>query len=243
MNCPHCGAPPPPGYVPPAQGQFSYLCTYCRQSSLQGTPVAPPPQAPQTGPILIVHHHGGYDDDHHYHQAAAHVHTANRISWLVWVIVVVVISLGGSGAAFARCAHGSSMVSSLVWDGKDPLVCGGNDNITVTGVTAKFNAGSAIVASANCHVKCTNCNLEGTTAIEASGNADVTIINGSVKGTVLMADASNNAHVTVMGNVVVAGETKKSGNAKISAPAAPAAPKAVPPAPPAATPVPAAKKK
>ena len=103
------------------------------------------------------------------------------------------------------------------------LVCGGNDNISVSGVTANFNAGSAIHAGANCHVRCTDCTLSAPVAIEAGGNAEVVIINGSVKGTTLLADASGNAHVTVTGNVTVAGASKQSGNAAVSAPSAPAA--------------------
>jgi hypothetical protein len=209
---------------------------YCRQTSLQGAPLPPPPQ---TGPIYIVHHHGQVDHDDHFPRPH-HVPrvTVNGMPWLVWLIIVIVISLGGSGAAFMRCTRGSTLVSSLVWSGSEPLVCSGNDHIDVSGVTAKFNAGTAIQASANCHVRCTNCTIEAATAIDASGNAEVNIINGSIKGTPVLAEASNNAHVTIMGNVVAVGTTKQSGNAKVSAPAAkvaeppPATPKAAtPPAP------------
>lgn len=205
---------------------------------MQGTPVAPPPQAPMTGPILIVHY-GGNDDDHasqHYQSAVAHAHTAHRISWLVWVIVVIVVSLGGSGAAFMRCANHSTFASSLVWSGSEPLMCSGNENIAVSGVTATFNAGTAIRASGNCHVRCTDCTLSAPTAIEAGGNAEVIIVNGSVKGTTLLADASGNARITIMGNVTASGPSKQSGNAKVSAPATAAPPPAPAPipAPPAA---------
>lgn len=202
-----------------------------------------------TGPIFIVQHHYDHDDDdlphHHYQTAYATAHAANRMSWVIWLIVVVVVSLGGSGAAFMRCAGRSSMASSLVWNGSEPLVCGGNDNISVSGVTANFNAGSAIHAGANCHVRCTDCTLSAPVAIEAGGNAEVVIINGSVKGTTLLADASGNAHVTVTGNVTVAGASKQSGNAKVSAPSAPAAqpPAAAKPAAPATPPATPATKK
>jgi hypothetical protein len=219
---------------------------YCRQTSLQGAPLPPPPQ---TGPIYIVHHPGYVDDDDHFPQQhyAPRV-TVNGMPWFVWLVIVLVISLGGSGAAFMRCTRGSTLVSSLVWSGSEPLVCSGNDHIDVSGVTAKFNAGTAIQASANCHVRCTNCTIEAATAIDASGNAEVNIIHGSIKGTPVLAEASNNAHVTIMGNVVAVGSTKQSGNAKVSAPTAkvaeppPATPKAAtPPAPAPAAPAPVTK--
>ncbi len=243
FKCPHCGAPPPPGYVPPS-GQFGYLCTYCRQQSVHGTP-EPQPQ-PQM-PAIIVIQGPGHDHDHH-HEAFAHVNAARSASWIIWIVVVLVVSLGGSGAAFMRCTKHSSILSGLVWDGSEPLHCSGNDRIEVNGVEATFNAGSAIYADANCHVRCTDCKLSAPTAIETSGNAEVTIVNGSVKGTNLLVDASGNSHVTISGNVTVAGQVRERSNAKVSAPppapVATTAPPAttVPPTPaPVAVPTPAAK--
>lgn len=257
IKCPACGAPPPAGFTVP-QGQFGYRCIYCNQTSTLGTP-APTPSAPMTtGPINIyVHHYGnehdddGDDYDYHpqHHFVPPVIHTAHRTSWMVWLIVVVIVSLGGSGGLLFRCTHHNAILSSMVWSGQEPLVCSGNENINVSGVTVSFNAGTAIVANGNCHVKCTDCNITAGTAIEAGGNADVTIINGTIKGTTLLADASGNAHVTIMGNVVATGPTKHGGNAKVSAPpSAASAPVAAAKPPTPATPVapsvaPTAKKK
>ena len=255
MKCPHCGAPPPPGFVVPV-GQFSYRCPFCSQSAVLGAPVAaPPPQV--TGPTFIVLHHPGHDDDddddhHHHHHPGQYVGmpgaAARNMSWIVWLIIVVVFSLGGSGAAFMRCSKHSKLLSSLVWDGTEPLQCTGVDDLRVTGVTATFTGGSAIIATGNCHLTCTDCTISAPTAIEASGNAQVTIINGSVKGTNLLADASGNARVTISGNVTSSGRTQEKGNAKVSAPAsassgaptASAAAVATPSPPPKSTPTPAA---
>lgn len=234
FKCPHCGAPPPPGYVPPS-GQFGYFCTYCRQQSVHGAP-APPPQAQL--PAIIVIQGPGHEHDHHYdhhHQAAiAHAHVARSASWIVWVVIVLVVSLGGSGAAFMNCTKHSAILSGLVWDGSEPLHCSGNDRVEVSGVEATFNAGAAIIADGNCHVRCTDCNLTAPTAIESSGNAQVTIVNGSVKGTILLADASGNSRVTISGNVTVSGQVRERANAKVSAPQPP--PVAATAAPPAVTP-------
>lgn len=229
MNCPHCGAPPPPGFVVPI-GQFSYRCPFCTQSAVLGAPVAAPPPM-VTGPTFIVlHHHGDDDDDDHHPHPGQHAGmsgaAARNMSWIVWLVIVLVFSLGGSGAAFMRCSKHSKLISSLVWDGSEPLQCSGIDDLRVTGVTATFTGGSAIIATGNCKVTCTDCNITAPTAIEASGNAQVTIINGSVRGTNLLADASGNARITVSGNVTSSGRTQEKGNGKVSAPASSAAPTA-----------------
>jgi hypothetical protein len=256
FKCPHCGAPPPPGYVPPS-GQFGYACFYCRQQSVQGTPEpAPPPPVAEQSPAIIVVHAPSHDYDHH--AAIAHVNTARSISWLVWVVVVLVVSLGGSGAAFMRCTKHSTALSSLVWDGSEPLHCGGNEDIAVTGVEAHFSAGQAIVATGNCKVRCTDCKISAPIAIEASGNAQVTIINGSVQGSAILADASGNSRVNISGNATASGQTRQSANGKVTAPPPPVTATASTTAPPAtaatapvkpaavkpaAAPVPTAKKK
>ena len=248
IKCPHCGAPPP---QPINQvGQFTYYCQYCRQQSLMGTPAQAPPQQPtgQMPQFIVIHTPGGYDDDdddddhdhHHYHhQAIAHATVARSASWIIWLIVVLVVSLGGAGAGFARCGRHSSIISGLVWDGKEPLQCGGNDDISVSGVEANFTGGAAIVAGGNCHFRCTDCKISSQIAIEAGGNAQVTIINGTIKGTTILADASGNARVNISGNVVSSGAVRQSANAKVTAPVqvASAAPT---PEPPTATPAKAA---
>jgi len=197
---------------------------YCRQTSIQGTPEPPPPPVTGQSPAIIVVQAPSHDYDHHHHfqAAVAHANTARNISWIVWVVVVLVVSLGGSGAAFMRCTKSSKLVSSLVWDGSEPLHCGGNENISVTGVEAHFTAGQAIIAGGNCQVRCTDCKISAPIASGASGNAQVTIINGSVQGTETLADASGNARVTISGNATASGEIRKSANAKVSAPTPPA---------------------
>lgn len=240
FKCPHCGAPPPAGYVSPA-GRFGYVCLYCRQQSVHGEaappPPPPPPPEPQAPAIIVIQAPGrSHVFGHDHHVAMAHAHVARSASWIIWLVVVLVLSLGGSGAAFMRCSKHSSILSGLVWDGHEPLHCSGNDRIEVSGVEATFNAGSAIIADANCHVRCTDCKLSAPTAVETSGNAQVTIINGSVKGTNLLADASGNSRVTISGNVVASGQVRERSNAKVSAPTPPSTATASAPSPIATTP-------
>jgi hypothetical protein len=191
---------------------------FCTQSSVLG---APEP-APQAGPTFIVVHTHTDDGDQAGPRpsspAVAHANVAHRMSWLVWLGAVLLLTMGGGGAAFLRCGKHSALLSKLVWDGSEPLVCSSNDDIAVTSVAASFSSGSAIQASGNCHVRCTDCTITAPTAIEASGNAQITLVNGTIRGTSVLADATGNARVTISGNVTVAGRVRESGSAKVSAP-------------------------
>jgi cell division septation protein DedD len=220
FSCPHCGAPPPPGYTPPTDRRFGYACLYCGQQSVHGQD--PPALQAQVPAIIVVQAPGSsFDPDpcqHQQHAAVARAAVSRSVSWVVWVVIVLFVSLGGAGATFWKIAGKSSLLSSLVWDGSEPLRCSGIEDISVSGVEATFNAGAAITAEGNCHVKCTDCKLTAPTAIEAGGNAQVTIINGSVRGTTILADATSNARVTITGKVTVSGATRERGNARVSAP-------------------------
>lgn len=240
IKCPHCGAPPPPGYTPPQDRKFGYACMYCHQQSVHGSD--PEPSHQQIPQIVIIQAPDHDHHDHHYvdHQVVASVNTARSVSWIIWVVVVLFVTAGGGGGFWMRLHRHASGLAEPTWDGKTPLICSGNDHIDVTGVHATFTAGAAISASSNCHVKCTECVITAPTAIEASSNAEVIIINGTIQGTSVLADATNNAKVTISGNVTASGKVNQKGNAKVSAPTPPT-PSAAPTEPPkaAATPAPA----
>ena len=228
LSCPQCGAP-----VQIQPGQQMIQCPYChRQFALpaQLSLPPPPPQQHSQGPTFIILHPGDHhdfdddddddddDDHHHHHHVAAHA-VASSMSWVIWVLVSVGISIvAGGGAFFAYFSKHSSIASSLVWDGSGPFHCDGNDKVSVKEVNAQFNAGTAITVGGNCHFTCTDCTIKAPTIIEAGGNGVVTIINGSVIGTDVLVDASGNARVNISGNVTSSGEVKKSSNAKVSAP-------------------------
>jgi hypothetical protein len=241
VKCPQCGAP---ANVPPGVPQFQ--CTYCQQVFATG--MAPPPPAPfgtgqhpqvQQPHIIVIgpghHFHDDDDDDHHVRHTT---NVASSVSWVIWLVVMiaVVLAAGGGGAAYWFSGR-SSAISSLVWDGKSPFECGGNDNISVKGVTAEFSAGTAVTVNGNCHFTCTDCTIRAPIAVEAGGNGVVMIVNGTIEGTELLAQAAGNARVNVAGNVKASGAVKQSGNARVSAPKSAASASA--PAPTAAPPVPA----
>ncbi len=110
-----------------------------------------------------------------------------------------------------KMAGGGSFASS--WDGTTPFECGGNDEKTISGVTATLG-GTAIYVRGNCHLTIENCRIKAQTGIDASGNARVIIKGGSVEGAIAV-DASGNATVDNSSGRVI-GKTKKSSNARIT---------------------------
>jgi hypothetical protein len=195
-------------------------CQYCHQQ-FQMPYAAPPSQPPQPSyqsqqvpQIVIMHTHSTYDDSSY--------QVANAVSWSYWMFraavpLVVLLIFAGSSLAY-WLAGKSKMASSLVWDGTTPFQCDGNDEYTVTGVTANFNAGTAIDVGGNCHFTCTDCNIKAPQAIDVDGNGSVTIMNGTIIGTDVLADARGNAHVNISGNVTASGQVKQEGNARVNAP-------------------------
>ena len=87
----------------------------------------------------------------------------------------------GTGAAASDKADGKSG-KSATWDGKEPFKCGGNDKLTISGVSAKFDKGTAVTASGNCKLELTDVTLDAAIGILAEGNAVVTVKGGSVTG-------------------------------------------------------------
>lgn len=216
-KCPHCGAP---AQIPPST-QF-YTCGYCKQQFDTGwrQPQVFPTKAVQQQ-IIIVRGPGLGSDDDDSPRSAAPIQrsAATGCSWVIWAIVmVVVVIVAGGGAVYGVISKNSSFASKLVWDGKSPFTCSGNDDYSVKEVHAELASGTAITASGNCHFTCTDCTIKAPTAIEAGGNATVTIVNGTITGTETLADASANAHVNISGNATASGAIKQSSNAKVSAP-------------------------
>ena len=213
-KCPHCGAP---AQIPP-NTQF-YTCGYCKQQFDTGwrQPQAFPTKAVQQQIIIVQGPGSGSDDDDSPRPIQTSV--ATGCSWVIWAIVMVVVVLvAGGGAVYGVISKNSSFASKLVWDGKTPFSCNGNDDYSVKEVHAEFASGTAITANGNCHFTCTDCTIKAPTAIEAGGNATVTMVNGSITGTETLADASANAHVNISGSAVASGAIKQSSNAKVSAP-------------------------
>jgi hypothetical protein len=167
----------------------------------------PPPQVQQ---IVIIAPGAHYGDDPAPYSSPPR--GSGAFGWGLGIGLLVFILAIGGATRFLLTGSGASLLSGLVWDGKDTLVCGGNDSITVTGVNATLS-GTAIEAGGNCHVKVIDSTLKAGTVVDAAGNADVSFQGGSIEGTTAV-DASGNAHVRFNGTKVT-GPKRKSGNAKV----------------------------
>lgn len=63
----------------------------------------------------------------------------------------------------------------------DPIVCKGNDRLTIRGVTVRRTSGAALVVNGNCHVELFDCTLEAPVGVVVSGNGDVKLHNCDVR--------------------------------------------------------------
>ncbi|CAN5422125.1 hypothetical protein BH09MYX1_BH09MYX1_18600 [soil metagenome] len=212
MNCPQCGAP---ANITP--GVSTYECPFCKRSfNTLPQQAAPPPSAlppgyppPQPPHIVVIAPPSGYGPT----PPALRVRpSGGGFGWVVPFLVIGVIAAVVGGMKFWWIGSGDLFGGGWSWDGKEPLECGGNDQLTVKGVNANL-PGTAIIAGGNCHVKIVDSTIKADTVVEATGNAEVTFQNGTVDGKVA-ADASGNARVRFNGTKVT-GEKKRSGNAKV----------------------------
>jgi hypothetical protein len=136
----------------------------------------------------------------------------------VGLVLLVVISLGAYGLYVWKSESNGvpSAGGAAKWDGKTPLVCAGNNAMTVTGVTANI-AATAITAIGSCTLTLVNVDITGATAIEAGGAATVTVQGGKINGSAFAVHAGGGAKVTLSGTKVT-GKTQAIGGAKITGP-------------------------
>lgn len=194
--CPQCGAP----VQGPVTGPY-YQCPYCRHTSKSQAPVAPQ--------FVIIQ---GPSESYAPREPVYASPPARRFRMpvLPFVMPFVIIALV-MGFTFREQLVNLTGIGQ--WDGSEPLVCDANDDIQVSGVTAKLAQGPAIVVRGNCHVALKDCTVNAPIAIDASGNGVVTVTNGSLTGEI---SATENARVDLVGNVKSSGAVKKSGNARVN---------------------------
>jgi hypothetical protein len=161
---------------------------------------------------------GGIDTDSLGEQAKDKV-----VSNLIWYgagCFILLFVLGGVAAIVVYAFMGGGAVGSTkagTWDGKTTFSCGGNDNVTIEGVTANIASGTAVNAGANCQLTLVNCNITAPTGINAGANAKVTVTGGSVTSSDTAAQALGNATITFSGTKV-SGKKSALGAAKINGP-------------------------
>ena len=112
-------------------------------------------------------------------------------------------------AALQAAANGSAGSSV-------PLLCSGNQTLTLTQKTLALPSGVPIVASGNCTLRLMGCSVNGSTAIIVKNNAEVTVEGGSLTGTGPAVVISENGKFTATGGALLTGEStvSASGNAE-----------------------------
>ncbi len=139
------------------------------------------------------------------------------VTMLVPVLIAggVMFGLYNSGIFGAFGGLGGFGMGRSSWTGQGPLVCGGVEHLTVTGVVANQPGSQVVVAGGNCQLTLNNVNITGNTAIIASGNAQVTVLGGAIAGMQQSIVATQNARVNVSGASVM-GPVFHSGNATVT---------------------------
>jgi LSD1 subclass zinc finger protein len=87
-----------------------------------------------------------------------------------------------------------------------PVLCKGNDNLTITGKSLILATGWPIVASGNCTLHLVGCTVSGANAISAKNNARVTVQGGTLEGTGSAVLLQDNASLDVSGGARLTGE-------------------------------------
>ena len=210
LHCPECGAP---AQVHP--GQETYNCNFCHASFLVERPMAAPPAVPRIDPpappanpyaardfstpqvpVRVIDYGAGQRSGGG--GAVAFIVALAILGGIAAIVIPLVASSGGGGGIFG-------------WNGKKPLVCSGNDWITVDHVTAHFADGVAIDASGNCYVTCKDCDVSAPTVVRARENASVHFDHGTAQGSKVFFEASENAMVSI-DHTKTAGTTKAPSN-------------------------------
>jgi hypothetical protein len=145
------------------------------------------------------------------------------IWWAIGCVAVlfVVALLGGIGIyAYMQVAGGSSATADRAasWDGKTPFVCGGNDKVKISGVSAKIASGAAVTAGGNCMAELVNVTIDAPIGVAAMGNGKITVKGGSVTGSQYAAQAIGSGALISFDGTTVNGKTNILGGAKIAGP-------------------------
>ena len=96
----------------------------------------------------------------------------------------------------------SGIVTGVIWDRQSPLVCGGNDVISLVGVDARVPGGTAITATGHCQVSVVGGSIDAPVAIDARDEARVSLTGGTISAaTPIVKSGSARVDVTGTGGV------------------------------------------
>lgn len=109
------------------------------------------------------------------------------------------------------------MTAPPSWDGTVPFSCGGNDQVTIDGVTANLPNDVAITVTANCALTITNSTINARVGVDADGNRAVRLHSSVVSATATGIFLNGNKQLVLDQSDVIAGGVgvQASGNAQI----------------------------
>jgi hypothetical protein len=156
---------------------------------------------------------------------------ANHTRWRTWVAIALVAALGGcyvrtktttvdpTGTAVDRDGVGSGSPTGA--GAGQPVVCGGEEELTLTNVVIE-TAGPAVAAYDACQVTIVNARLisHGAIAVEAHDNAAVALVNVEARGKLGAILVDGDATVTAK-DVDAVGAIQRRGNGRFVVDGAP----------------------
>jgi hypothetical protein len=146
--------------------------------------------------------------------------TGRRIGLIVTVVTLLIV--GATVVPVVLRAMSLTGFSPFGWNGQQPLLCSGNDTVTLDGVTANLPGTTVVRAYGNCELTLSNSTLSGNVAVEAAGNAHVHLVNCRMTAASVGVMAGGNAQVVVGGGSLVGGvaAAQAQGNAHVEGMAA-----------------------
>jgi len=126
------------------------------------------------------------------------------------------LSMAGKAAGAATEAAMAAARQGAAGD-TVPLLCSGNQTLTLEGKNLTLMPGVPIVASGNCTLRLVRCMVSGTTAITVKDNASVIVEGGSLTGKGTAVVLTENAKFDASGGALLTGETTVSANGNASA--------------------------
>jgi hypothetical protein len=103
------------------------------------------------------------------------------------------------------------------WDGTQPLRCGGNSQLTLTGVTARLPGRTAVSAEVNCRLRLVDCTIEAWEGIAVGGNAEVILERSRIETKGVAVDISGNGRLELVDSTIDAEQiaVRGAGNAHV----------------------------
>jgi hypothetical protein len=201
LHCPNCGAPV--SGVP-----AETTCRFCQSTLLAPLPPVPHPAArPQSPAPRRGPGNTGV--------------TLGPLLLLAFVGAVAYLKQNSTWQSLRQRL--SELGVPADWNGREPLTCGGKEQIEASDVVAIYTSGTAIDARGDCRVQCTRCTIKAPVGVSAGGHARVVLVHSTLEGSHSGVVAAGNAEVKLLGSSSLVGGIVRGGSAQVTPPTLPSA--------------------